>query len=58
MIEETLTEAILKIGNHPDFRKLVEPHIAEPQELKAWMVRRTLVALSVLREEAKKEERK
>ncbi len=51
MIEDTIVEALVKIGNHKETMKLCEPHVSEPMELKSWMVRRTLKTLELLANE-------
>ena len=50
MIEDNsyLIESLVKIGNHPDFMKMVEPNIMKPLILQEWMVKRTLEAQELL----------
>ena len=55
MIEE-LIEALVKVGNHNRVIKECEPNIFCPQELKSWMVRRTLYALELLENEIQRTE--
>lgn len=50
-IEDYLIEALVKIANDKKFLKLVEPQIMQPQELKYWMVQRTLYAWGLLLKE-------
>ncbi len=50
-INDAVIEALAKIGNHEKVMKLCEPDIMEPLELKKWMVRRTIKALELLRNE-------
>ena len=54
MIEDNsyLIESLVKIGNHPDFMKMVEPNIMKPLILQEWMVRRVLTALTLLQKQA------
>lgn len=47
-MDDVLIEAILKIGNHPQFMKMIEPQVMQPLQLQRWMVTRTLVALGLL----------
>jgi len=48
---EALIESILKLGNHPDFKRWAEPNVMSPLKLEKWMVERTLKAISALKEE-------
>jgi len=50
MIDD-LIEAIAKIGNHKRITKECEPNIFCPQELKYWMVKRTLYSWRLLEDE-------
>lgn len=58
MIDNSVIEALIKIGNHKRVVKICEPNIMEPMELKEWMVRRTLVAMELFENEWKKSKKK
>ena len=51
MIDDAVIEALVKIGNHKGTVKLCEPNIMQPQELQAWMLRRSLKALELFQNE-------
>jgi len=51
MTEDTLIEAIVKIGNHPDLMKRLEPNLMWHRKLEPWMVLRILVVLELLANE-------
>ncbi len=55
MDNEALIESLVTIGNHEVVVKACEPHIVEPQKLRAWMVARTLQALALFQEEMDKD---
>ena len=48
---EALIESILKLGNHPDFKRWAEPNVMNPLKLERWMVERVMKAISALKEE-------
>lgn len=50
MILDDLVDSILTIGNHPAFKKLVEPQVMQPLKLESWMVKRVLIAYGLLLE--------
>ena len=56
-IEDELIESVVKIGNHERIIKECEPNIFCPQELKSWMVKRTLYAWGLLEDELYKNTR-
>ncbi len=57
MLNDVVIEAIVKIGNQPNFVKMVEPDIFCPLELQKWMVRRTLMVLELFEDELHKDTR-
>ena len=57
-IEDELIESVVKIGNHERIIKECEPNIFCPQELKVWMVKRTLYAWGLLENELYKRYRR
>jgi len=57
MIEE-FYEALLTIGNHKEVKRICEPNIFCPQELKSWMVKRTIKALELFEDELYKDTRR
>ena len=58
MIDDTIIEAIVKIGNHPEVIKMCEPQVCFAFELQKWMIRRTLKAQELLQQEWNNELRK
>ena len=46
-----LIDAIIKIGNNPDFVKKIEPSLFSHQNIGSWMVIRILTALELLANE-------
>lgn len=53
MDNETLVNAVLKIGNHEEVKRVCESNIFYHQELQPWMVKRTLMALGLFKREYK-----
>jgi hypothetical protein len=50
MTDDDKIEAIVELGNSPEVIKLCEPQICFPLTLQAWMVKRILEALKLLKE--------
>ena len=54
MVDDLVIDALVEIGNHEKVVKVCEPDVFCPQELKGWMVRRTLYALGLFEQEMEK----
>ncbi len=50
-MEDFIIEALVKIGNHKAVKKMCEPNVSEPMELKGWMVVRALKSQELLIDE-------
>ncbi len=48
LLTDSVIKAIVTIGNEKNMIKLCEPNVAEPMELKEWMVKRTLTSLKLM----------
>lgn len=55
MIDDAIIESLAKIGNLKRVMREVEPQTMQPQELKEWMVRRTLYAITLFQKEYENE---
>jgi hypothetical protein len=51
MIDDCVIDALLKIGNDENFKKLCEPHVCYRFTLQRWMVERTVKAIGLLNKE-------
>ena len=58
MDNETLINAVIKLGNHDEIKRVCEPDILCRQDLQYWMVKRTLIALTLFKEQWKNMEKK
>jgi len=54
MIDEYIS-AIIKIANHYEVKKYLEPHIMKPQNVQEWQVKRILLAEGLLLNELQKD---
>ena len=53
MIENSIIETIVKIGNDPEVIKICEPQVCFPQTLQRWMVKRVLESQELLWQKGK-----
>ncbi len=51
MIADDLVQAIVKIGNTKLVKRMCEPNVMQPHDLKEWMVIRTAMALTLIQKE-------
>ncbi len=48
MLDDFVIDAVVKIANHPDFIKQVEPNVCFPFQVQGWMVKRVILAEELL----------
>ncbi len=50
MIDDVLIDGIVEIGNSPKLIKMVEPQVAFPMKIEAWMVKRIFKVVDLIQE--------